>query len=478
MEILPRTSPFPWQLRAQQAVALGLTSILQYKGRVLDAMSDSVARLRQSVKPEDSKLFEQFAEVAQQLSTLTFQGPGNRPPEAYRKRLEELTQQQERLEAELSNRSAEFRQQVAPITLAGVQQAIPRDAVLVEWFRYEPFDPKAKDEKAKWGKPRYVAYVLKREGEPVVVDVGEAEAIESLVLDFRKALSDPKSAFVKEVGQRVIRETVKPLRPHLGNTERLLISPDGALNLLPFAALLDDKGEYLAKRFEITYLTSGRDLLRLASASSSRSSAVVVADPDYGKSASMLAQVDTSIQPRRSNDLDRGGMVFTPLPGTVEEAKALKALLKLNDQNVLTGANATEAKLKQLHGPRILHIATHGFFLSDKEISAAALKPVGSIQDQYPVPLGENPLLRSGLALAGANSRRSGTDDDGILTAAEAAQLDLRGTQLVVLSACETGVGDVQNGEGVYGLRRALVLAGAQTQVASCGKWPMRRPRI
>ncbi len=76
-------------------MALGLTNILQYKGRVLDAMSDSVARLRQSVRPEDSKLFEQFAEVAQQLSTLTFQGPGNRPPEVYRKRLEELTQQQE-----------------------------------------------------------------------------------------------------------------------------------------------------------------------------------------------------------------------------------------------------------------------------------------------------------------------------------------------------------------------------------------------
>src|SRR5262249_14898941 len=233
-----------------QAVALGLTSILQSKGRVLDAMSDSVERLRQSVKPEDSKLFEQFAEVAQQLSTLTFQGPGNKPPDVYRKRLEELTQQQEQLETELSNRSAEFRQQVAPITLAGVQQAIPRDAVLVEWFPYRPFDPKGKDEKAWWGKPRYVAYVLKRDNEPVVVDVGEAEAIESLVLDFRKALSDPKSAFVNEIAKELSEKLLGPLRAQLGNTERLLISPYGALNLLPFTALLDDKGEYLAKRFE------------------------------------------------------------------------------------------------------------------------------------------------------------------------------------------------------------------------------------
>jgi CHAT domain-containing protein len=84
--------------------------------------------------------------------------------------------------------------------------------------------------------------------------------------------------------------------------------------------------------------------------------------------------------------------------------------------------------------------------------------------------LGENPLLRSGLALAGANARRSGSSDDGILTAAEAAQLDLVGTQLAVLSACETGVGTVQTGEGVYGLRRALVLAGAQAQLVSLWK--------
>jgi CHAT domain-containing protein len=242
------------------------------------------------------------------------------------------------------------------------------------------------------------------------------------------------------------------------------------LNLVPFAALLDDKGEYLAKRFEITYLTSGRDLLRFASESSSRGSTVVVANPAYGKSAAVVAQGKEVPKAKVVAQADGAIQVFKPLPGTAAEAKALQALLKLEDQNVLTGANATEAKLKQLHGPRILHVATHGFFLNDKDMAAVALKPVGFTPDPQPVPMGENPLLRSGLALAGANPRRSGANDDGILTAAEAAQLDLIGTQLVVLSACETGVGEVQNGEGVYGLRRALVLAGAQTQVTSLWK--------
>ena len=143
---------FSLRITGHQAVALGLTSILQYKGRVLDAMSDSVARLRQSVKPEDRTLFEQFAEVAQQLSTLTFQGPGNLSPEAYRKRLDELAQQQETLEAELSNRSAEFRQQVTPITLDGVRQA--DSPPMPCWWNgsaTEPFDPKAKGQEGEVG---------------------------------------------------------------------------------------------------------------------------------------------------------------------------------------------------------------------------------------------------------------------------------------------------------------------------------------
>jgi CHAT domain-containing protein len=263
---------------------------------------------------------------------------------------------------------------------------------------------------------------------------------------------------------------VKPLRPHIRDAERLLISPDGALNLIPFAALVDENGSYLGVRYDITYLTSGRDLLRFGTPAVATGDAVVVANPDYDDVGSLLAQGDTSVQSSRSIDLDRGGVNFLPLDGTAKEAVALKDLLKVEDKNVLTQAEATEARVKQLQGPRLLHIATHGFFLKDNELPAAAARTAAFSQDQVPVPVGENPLLRSGLALAGANGRRSGEHDDGILTAAEVAQMDLRGTQLVVLSACETGLGDVQNGEGVYGLRRALVLAGAETQVASLWK--------
>jgi tetratricopeptide (TPR) repeat protein len=136
---------------------------------------------------------------------------------------------------------------------------------------------------------------------------------------------------------------------------------------------------------------------------------------------------------------------------------------------MLTGSQATESALKQVKEPSVLHIATHGFFLTDQPQPRPDLSLELTDAGLPPAPTYENPLLRSGIALAGANELESGIDD-GVLTALEAANLDLWGTQLVVLSACETGIGDVENGEGVYGLRRALVLAGSESQVMSLWK--------
>lgn len=453
-----------------RAVVLGLNSVLHIKGRVLEAMSEGVGQLRLGIKNSDRVLFEQLTDIAQELSTLRYQKSGSLAQNVYRERFSTLSARKEQLESELSIRSAEFRRQTVPANLKDVRVMLPPDGALVEFFYHRPFDPKAKDETVSFGKPRYVAYVLKREGEPVIEDVGEADRIEQLVQDFRTGLSNPTSIYVKDIAKELYGRLLKPLEQHLGHVEHLLISPDGALNLIPFGALVDETGTYVATKMGITYLTSGRDLLRASAISVAKDDAVIFADPDYGHPSTQVAQIDRAVQPTRSLDLDRGGMTFTSLPGTAEEAKTLTALFRISEDHLLMHANATEDRFKQLHGPRILHVATHGFFLKDNELPAAALKQVGFSQDRDPVPLGENPLLRSGLALAGANQRRSGEKDDGILTAAEVAQMDLRGTQLVVLSACETGVGDVQNGEGVYGLRRALVLAGAETQVTSLWK--------
>ena len=455
-----RNVAFSVAVRSRGSVALGLTSVLQYKGRVLDEVSGSVARLRQSTKPADREIFEQLAQVATQFSTLTYQGLGKLSPEQYRQRLDELSQRQEALEAELATRSVEFRQQVTPVTVAAVSRAIPDDAVLVELFRYRPFDPKVTGSKATQGSPRYVAYVLKADGEPDIVEIGDAQLIEAMVRDFLQALQDPARSDVKERARSLSAKIIEPLREPLRGAARVLISPDGILNLVPMAALLDENGQYLVQRFEITYLTSGRDVLRVGPVSGSQAGTVVIADPDYGMPKQVLAVAEPAgTEAQRSTDMDRSGIVFRRLPNTAVEAQAIKSLLKVGDSNVLVGLDATESNLKQVHGPRILHLASHGFFLNDQGGLGLERGPAASPR--------ESPLLRAGIALEGANARRSGANDDGILTALEAAQLDLQGTELVVLSACESGLGQVQNGEGVYGLRRAFFIAGAQTQITS-----------
>jgi CHAT domain-containing protein len=231
------------------------------------------------------------------------------------------------------------------------------------------------------------------------------------------------------------------------------------LNLVPFGALVDEQDRYLVESFTFNYLASGRDLLRSEEGSKARGKAIVIANPAFDSGgADIGAGAKDAASPVSARSRDFSGLKFEALPGTAAEAQALQHIVP--EALVLTGEQATETALKRLHGPRILHIATHGFFLEDQVV-----EPVKSGRSRA-APVREDPMLRSGLAFAGANRPASG-DDDGVLTALEAAGLDLVGTKLVVLSACETGFGEVKNGEGVFGLRRAFAVAGAETMLMS-----------
>jgi CHAT domain-containing protein len=272
------------------------------------------------------------------------------------------------------------------------------------------------------------------------------------------------------------------------------------LNLVPFAALVDRQGRYRVERYSISYLTSGRDLLRSPVQRPGNQDTVIVADPDYDAAVDLIAarsqdiglpsslfgawrirlpggtasRPDVGPPKSAGSNFNLARIYFPQLKGTAGEARALKTILP--QATVFTRGQATEAALKQLHSPGILHVATHGFFLRDQEIRLIGARDLILDTDQSGMTsdqLIENPLLRSGLALAGANQRlgRDDQGDDGVLTAYEAAGLDLWGTKLVVLSACDTGVGEVKNGEGVFGLRRALTQAGSETQVISL--WPV-----
>ena len=451
---------------------LAVTTILRRKGRVQDAMSESLAALRQRFGVEEQKLLDQLSEVTSRLASLALNGPQKTTPAEHQEQIKALEERREKLEGEISRRSAGFYQRAQPTTLAAVQQAIPDGAALIEFAIYRPFDPKAPDNDTAYGEPHYVAYVMRRVGEVQWKELGAAKTIDAAIAQWRRALRDPVRKDVQQLAQAVDEKVMRPVRALVGDATQLLVSPDGALNLVPFAALADERGRYLVEHYSLTYLTSGRDLLRMQVARASRSGPVVVADPAFGEPAVVASRVGAGRSAAADGrvQLDYSQVFFGPLPGVGDEVRALKNLLPR--ATFFTREQATKAALKRVSAPSILHIATHGFFLQNNPQADER----ASTQTKDATRLGkvvarvENPLLRSGLALADAN-RGLGGEDNGVLTAFEMTHLDLWGTKLVVLSACDTGIGEVKNGDGVYGLRRALVLAGAESQMVSL--WPV-----
>jgi CHAT domain-containing protein len=421
------------------AAELAALAILQRKGRVQDAMIDAFAAGRRHLlEPHDVALLDELKSTTTDLARVALTANvKSRPTEPAA--ITRLEARKEQLEAELSAHSAALRAEMQPVTVAAVQAEIPADAALVEFAVFRPFDPRAERNAEAYGPAHYAAYVLRPATPPQGFDLGLADTIDGAVDALRDALRDPHRADVKVLARIVHECVMQPIEAAIGNATRLLVSPDGDLNLVPFEAMVDTRGRYLLERYAVSYVTSGRDLLRMRVARASRGGPAVFADPLFGEPEKR--QSSTAAEP--------AGMYFAPLPATAVEARTIKALFP--ETTIFSGARATKAALQALEAPRMLHIAAHGFFIGDGRSRTS------------------NPLLRSGLAFAGANlfSAR----DRAILTALEASSLNLWGTKLVTLSACDTGVGDVRNGEGVYGLRRAFVLAGTETLVMTL--WPV-----
>jgi CHAT domain-containing protein/tetratricopeptide (TPR) repeat protein len=437
------------------AASLAALVLLQRKGRVEDAMTDLFGAVRQRVAdPADRAVLDELKAATAQLARVALGGAAT--PGAGDS-TQDLEARRERLEATLSDRSAEFRAAIQPVALESVQAAIPGDAVLLEFAVFRPFDPEAERNEDAYGPPHYAVYLIARHGTPIGADLGAVEDIDRLVTRLRDAVRDPASTDVKARARALDERIMQPLRASLGGATRLLISPDGGLNLVPFEALVDEHGRYLIERYATSYVTSGRDLLRMGAPRGAPGKPVIVADPLFGEpsigASRSLRGAGADTRRSVTAGADMATLYFAPLSGSALEGRAIKSLFP--SATLLTGRRASKAAIEGVAAPSILHIASHGFFLSDPGSAAPILT--------------QNPLLRSGLALAGANLPDA--HGGGILTALEAAGLDLWGTHLVTLSACDTGLGEVRNGEGVYGLRRAFMLAGAESLVMSL--WPV-----
>jgi CHAT domain-containing protein/tetratricopeptide (TPR) repeat protein len=514
------------------AVRVGLDLVLRRKAIGAEALAAQRDTVWGGRYPALTQHLQALTTLRMQIAHKTLAGPGPEGLSTHRQLLAEWEARRDRLEAELAR-------QIPEMTLAhrlqtadrrAIAQALSAGIVLVEFVRFDLFDFHAVPARSqtRWQSARYLAFILSA-GEPDnvhMIDLGEAEPIDEMIAAFRASitgeaerlagqlpaapgteLSQPLTASDETAADETTRfarptpmtpgqegygnegtalrsALIDPLLTPLGERRRLFLAPDGDLARLPFGVLPMTNGGRLIDEYHISYLSVGRDMLRYgARLPGQLGKALVVADPDFDLREGNAPSVAALAHPhgRQSRDLNRRALCFTRLAGTRVEGERIAATLGVRPQ---LGAMALESWLKTCRSPRVLHIATHGFFLPDQQsfphdeqrMLAAGGMADGKVERLWGQRL-ENPLLRSGLALAGANAWLRGGQppmeaEDGLFTAEDVSGLDLLGTELVVLSACETGLGKVHAGEGVFGLRRTFVLAGAETLVMSLWKVP------
>ena len=273
-----------------------------------------------------------------------------------------------------------------------------------------------------------------------------------------------------------------PLKEGLKGVKKVYISPDGVYNQINLNTLVDPKTKkFVIDEIEVAMVTNTRDILEFGTRKKSSKRAVLLGHPKYyinPKSEIREGVKDNDMDAQEDSWLKHA--FFSDLPGTAIEVEGIKKVLKEQAWNIVIhlGNKALEDSLKNINNPDILHIATHGFFipsLSDQQDNSRGVEiKAGKKKKQEHNQIENDPMLRSGLILAGVTDYFNATEkpntDDGVLTAYEAMNLHLDQTDLVVLSACETGLGKVQSGEGVYGLQRALKIAGARTVLMSLWK--------
>jgi len=413
--------------------------VLQFKGAVASRIS--AEKVSREDDPQAAEVAAELAAVRKELARLSL-GSDLTDREG---RMRALSGERERLERELMQLSARHRaaREVSAAGPTELCEALPAGAALVDMLRYQ-----------RDGKAHYVAMTAMA-GECAVrrVELGLAETLDDAVAAWRDVLGHPESLVMRvdARGARVTARVWEPLAAVVGEASHLFVVPDGALAGAPLSALPVGEGRYLLEDRAVTWLDRAHDVLVQSGEVSP--GALVVGGVDYD--ASVMSETEQRGVLAPCNDGD-----FRPLPGTLAEAEALADRwrpARRGEMLQLGGEEATEARVTEaLSDKAVVHLATHGFFATGS--CRSALEGDGRV--------GFDPMVLSGLVLAGANRPSDPlASEDGILTAAEVAGLDLSGTGLVVLSACETGLGEIRSGEGVLGLRRAFRSAGARTLI-------------
>jgi uncharacterized protein (TIGR03067 family) len=466
--------------------------VLNGKALAQEALARGVLLGRDSKDPALAKAFEELLGARADLAALTTTCPSAGKEAAFQQRFHTLTEREGELAKQIAGAGSREARPEPWIDLAEVRAKLPLDAVLIDIFRFDVFSWKGPGT----GQPsRYAAWVLPPAGKGEVrfIDLGEAEPIDKAVREARRAIQDRVEPRLKPLAERIL----KPLAAATADYQCWILSPDSLLWLVPWAALPLSDGECVLEKHTICHVVSGRDLVAPVVPAAS-TAPLVMANPSFDldpKEAAALTQRllgnATTPTPTRGPRLEfpggRVNRVFQPLAGTAREARAITPALARYagvDPVVHVQEEALEGVFKKANNPRIVVLSTHAYFGQDQGMSALLASRGSELVSEPWLPSPEpgveagpleNPLLRCGLALAGANRAVQAAElggDDGVLTGLEIVGANLRGAELVVLSACETGVGEVRNGEGVAGLQQAFQLAGARRVLATLWSVP------
>jgi CHAT domain-containing protein len=445
--------------------------VLAFKGAAAARQSEESLAYH---SPELQPLLQHLRQVRAGLARVA-NTPPTRPElrDDWLQRFRTLEADKEKLEVQLAQGSAAFRrfQELRKANAVQVRAALPPRTTLIEFLVYTDSTP-LEEPKGKWrSEERILAFALSANREVACLDLGDATFIDHAIDGWRKAIIQGKTD--REAAALLAQRLWEPLRPHLGDASTVLIAPDGPLCGLPFAALPGAKpGSVLLQEVAIGYVTSGRHVLELHADTERQPSngLLVLGGLDYGQRTAPLPESDAPA-------LFLQRVTWKPLPAAAAEVTRLGAVFRQRfpapaPLRVLDRDTAA-AQLKQVLTPglaepryRYLHLATHAFFEpppKETKTRRPLDAPLTFGEERSQLTYGRNPMLQSGLVLARANA----APDEGTLTAEEVAVLDLRGVEVAVLSACDTGLGKVAGGEGVLGLQRAFQAAGARSLVVS-----------
>jgi len=440
-------------------------AMIPQRDSVLRSMASGRARERR----EDASRFQLLRTLRRRYVASVL---SESPDAATRSR--ELAEAIDAEEAVIGLTRGRLRERAASEILHRACQQLPRDAALIEFVAYD----RVQAGQRVVSVPSYLALVMRplgagdgpRECRVARVELGKASVIDAAADRFASAMRDQYND-APAVRSELSRLLLAPLGPALSHSERWLVIPDAALWGVPLAALPDPQrsDDYLVERVTLGSLTSIHELSDYDDHAGPRAAdmqALLFGAPDFGSQRKGAGPVVlTATGPCRLEP-------FEPLPGSVQEIEEIRALLPA--AQVVLGADARKARLYGAlnRHPTIVHLATHAYFAG----GAGCRGTVAARRDELATrsrPVAPNPLLLSGIVLAGANDARpvgaqlSQEADSGILTALEAAGLDLSASRLVVLSACDTGTGLHRRGQEVQGLRWGFRAAGARSLVTS-----------